>query len=117
MFLTDDMFMNVTEKILKIYQDCKGREPFSEWIGTLTVRDRARVLARLDRVETGNIGDCRSVGEDVHELRFHFGSGYRVYYGETDNTLVLLCGGDKASQKKDVKKAETYWRDYIRRTI
>jgi putative addiction module killer protein len=111
--------MNLTKKTLRIYQDCNGREPFSDWIGTLTAGDRARVIVRLDRVETGNPGDHRSVGEDVYEFRFIFGSGYRVYYGEVDNTLVLLlCGGDKSSQKKDVKKAKAYWRDYIsRRTV
>jgi putative addiction module killer protein len=111
--------MNLIKKTLRIYQDCNGREPFSDWIGTLTAGDRARVLVRLDRVETGNPGDHRSVGEDVYEFRFIFGSGYRVYYGEVDNTLVLLlCGGDKSSQKKDVKKAKAYWRDYIsRRTV
>jgi len=108
--------MDVTKKTLRIYQDRNAREPFSDWIGTLTARDRARVLVRLDRVETGNLGDHRSVGEDVYELRFCFGSGYRVYYGEVDNTLVLLlCDGDKSSQKKDVKKAKAYWREYISR--
>jgi len=110
--------MNVTPKTLKIYQDSNGKEPFSDWIRTLTPKDRARVIVRLDRVETGNWGDHRSVGEDVYELRFCFGSGYRVYYGELDNTLVLLlCGGDKSSQKKDVKKAKVYWRDYISRKM
>ncbi len=59
--------MNLTKKTLRIYQDCNGREPFSDWIGTLTAGDRARVIVRLDRVETGNPGDHRSVGEDVYE--------------------------------------------------
>jgi putative addiction module killer protein len=110
--------MNITRKTLKIYQDCNGREPFSDWIRTLTVKDRARILARLDRVETGNMGDHKSVGENVHEFRFYFGSGYRIYYGEIDNTVVLLlCGGDKSSQKKDVKKAIGYWKDYMKRRM
>ena len=83
------------------------------------MKDRIRIFTRLDRVETGNLGDHRSVGEDVSELRFHFGSGYRVYYGETDDIIVLiLCGGDKSSQKNDVLKAKQYWKEWFsRRTL
>ena len=83
------------------------------------MKDRTRIFTRLDRVETGNLGDHRSVGEDVSELRFHFGSGYRVYYGETDDIIVLiLCGGDKSSQKNDVLKAKQYWKEWFsRRTL
>lgn len=67
----------------------------------------------MDRVEQGNFGDYESVGDDVCELRFFFGSGYRIYFGEVGNTIVLLlCGGDKSSQKKDVKKAKEYWKEY-----
>jgi len=52
----------------------------------------------------------------VYELRFHFGSGFRVYYGEVNNQIILLlCGGEKSSQKKDVKKAKVYWKDFINR--
>ena len=83
------------------------------------MKDRTRIFTRLDRVETGNLGDHRSVGEGVSELRFHFGSGYRVYYGETDDIIVLiLCGGDKSSQKNDVLKAKQYWKEWFsRRTL
>ena len=83
------------------------------------MKDRIRIFTRLDRVETGNLGDHRSVGEGVSELRFHFGSGYRVYYGETDDIIVLiLCGGDKSSQKNDVLKAKQYWKEWFsRRTL
>jgi len=81
----------------------------------LPVRDRARILARMDRAETGNMGDHRSVGGDVYEFRFYFGPGYRVYYGESGSTVLLLCGGDKSSQKKDVKKAKMYWREFMSR--
>ena len=74
---------------------------------------RARVFARLDRVETGNLGDCKSVGDGVFELRLSFGAGYRIYFGEIGATVVLLLyGGDKSSQKKDVAKAKEYWNIY-----
>jgi putative addiction module killer protein len=71
------------------------------------------VFARLDRVETGNLGDYKSVGDGVFELRLPFGPGYRIYFGEVGATIVLLlCGGDKSSQKKDVVKAKEYWNLY-----
>ncbi len=73
-------------------------------------------MARIARVEVGNLGDCRSVGDGVFELKFHFGSGYRVYFGEMDNTIIILLnGGAKKSQKKDIKKAKESWKEYIYR--
>ncbi len=104
--------MNTSTKKIKIFQDNNGKEPFAEWIDSLSLKERSRIFTRLDRVETGNMGDHRSVGGGVGELRFHFGPGYRVYYGETGNTVILLlCGGDKSSQNKDIKKAKAYWRE------
>lgn len=83
------------------------------WVRSLSRHHRARVFARLDRVETGNLGDCKPVGDGVFELRLQFGAGYRVYFGEVGRTIVLLlCGGDKSSQKKDVVKAKQYWHMY-----
>jgi putative addiction module killer protein len=87
-----------------------------KWISSLSVKDRTRIFTRLDRVETGNLGDHRSLEEGVSELRFHFGGGYRVYYGETDDIIVLiLCGGNKSSQKNDVIKAKQYWKEWLTR--
>ena len=72
-----------------------------------------RIDKRLERLEDGNIGDCQSVGAGVFELRLHFGPGYRIYFGQIENTLVLLlCGGDKASQARDIELAKTYWKEY-----
>ncbi len=83
------------------------------WLHSLSRQYRARVFARLDRVETGNLGDCKSVGDGVFELRLPFGAGYRIYFGEVGTTIVLLlCGGDKSSQKNDVAKAKEYWNMY-----
>ena len=77
---------------------------FDEWIDTLRDRrDRARILLRIDRLQAGNFGDHRSVGDGVSEMRFTFGPGYRIYYVLRERTVViLLCGGDKGSQPRDI---------------
>ena len=73
----------------------------------------ARVLARLARVRQGNPGDCKPVGEGVSELRVDYGPGYRVYFGQQGQTLVvLLCGGDKRTQDRDIRLAKLYWHEF-----
>ena len=99
------------------YQREDGREPFSEWLNGL--RDKmaqARIRLRLRQVEAGNLGDCEPVGEGVLELRVHVGAGYRVYCGRHGKTVVLLlCGGDKASQARDIEQAKQLWMEWKRR--
>lgn len=106
-----------TPKRVIVYADSKGEEPFTGWLYGL--RDditRKRILARLSRLEQGNLGDCKPVGEGVSELRMFFGSGYRVYFAEHgSNIVVLLCGGDKSSQDADIQQAKIYWRSYLNR--
>jgi putative addiction module killer protein len=96
-----------------------GRIPFKEWLdGLRDVAGRAKIRVRLDRVRLGNLGDNRSVGEGVRELRVDFGPGYRVYFGFDGNRAVLLLlGGDKSSQDKDIARAKEYWREYQGRSI
>lgn len=73
----------------------------------------AFISTRLNRVIQGNFGNCRSVGGDVRELKVDYGPGYRVYFAEDGKVLViLLCGGDKRSQWKDIENAKKYWREY-----
>lgn len=95
-----------------------GRVPFRDWLYHFKdVHTRARIRTRLDRLVLGNPGDFKAVGKGIFELRFHFGSGYRVYYAEEGKTVILLlCGGDKSSQKRDIVLAQTYWEDYQRRS-
>ena len=99
---------------LQFYQTSNGREPFTEWFESIQNQEtRDRIQKRLDRLALGNFGDCRTVGGGVFELRIHFGAGYRVYFGELDNTIVLLlCGGDKSSQTRDIERARNYWLEY-----
>lgn len=81
--------------------------PFDEWLRFLKDRTgKLRILARLTSAEQGNFGDCAPVGGEVFEMRIHHGPGYRVYYTRRGATLyLLLIGGDKSSQKRDIKKA------------
>ena len=80
---------------------------FNLWLETLEMTTISRVLARLARVELGNLGDHSSVGDGISELRLFFGSGYRIYYMQQGSQLiVLLCAGDKSSQAKDIKLAK-----------
>ncbi|MBT5293414.1 MAG: type II toxin-antitoxin system RelE/ParE family toxin [Cellvibrionales bacterium] len=81
---------------------------FVKWLASLKDRRaRARVLARIDRLEMGYFGDVRPVGEGVSELRIFYGPGYRIYFIQRDSVLViLLSGGDKQSQQMDIAKAK-----------
>ena len=75
----------------------------------------ARIQARILRFETGNLGDHKDVGEGVWEARLDFGPGYRVYFGKQGEELVLLLiGGDKSSQSKDIKRAKEFWSAYLK---
>jgi putative addiction module killer protein len=100
------------------YQAVDGRIPVAEWLDGL--RDRAarhRIVARLDRLTEDLRGDWKSVGGGVYELRVDYGPGYRVYYAQDGVTLILLlCGGIKRTQDKDIEKAHAYWKDYKARS-
>jgi len=74
---------------------------------------KIRIAARINQVEAGNMGDCQPVGGGVVELRVHLGAGYRVYCGRYSKSwVVLLCGGDKSSQVKDISRAKAYWSEW-----
>lgn len=104
----------VTPKTIIAYVDEYGNEPYTQWLSGLKDRKaQERIKIRIRRLESGLYGDCESVGEGVMELRMFFGSGYRVYFGEDEgNIIILLCGGDKGSQSRDIKIAKAYWKEY-----
>ena len=101
-------------RLLEEFVTAEGRSPFSEWLNELRDRRaRARIRVRLDRVSLGNLGECRPVGGGVHELVIDYGPGYRVYFGVTGNRIVLLLtGGAKGTQQRDIEQARAYWADY-----
>ena len=103
---------------LRYYQTSDGEQPFVEWLQGLGDRQaRARIEARLARVAVGNLGDVEPVGEGVLELRIDWGPGYRVYFARTGKVIVLLLfGGDKKTQQKDIQRAKNYLQDFKART-
>ncbi|MFI5334299.1 MAG: type II toxin-antitoxin system RelE/ParE family toxin [Chlamydiales bacterium] len=102
---------------IQVYQTTKGKRPFSEWLESLRdEKGRIKVRLRLDRLVLGNFGDCKHVDGHVHELRIDFGPGYRVFFGKVGKTCVLLLtGGNKRTQSKDIKMAIQYFADYSAR--
>ena len=102
---------------LKEYLTENGQSPFSNWLlGLRNIQARARVRTRLDRVSLGNLGDHESVGNGVFELRIFYGPGYRVYYSlEGQNVVLLLIGGIKGTQHRDIQTAKAYLEYYRRR--
>lgn len=100
------------------YTTTDGRDVFQTWLDGL--RDpvaKARILVRLNRLAAGNVGDCKPVGDSIHELRIHHGPGYRVYFCYAGSELALLLnGGDKQQQSADIAKAKEYREDFLRRS-
>lgn len=97
-----------------LYVTADNKKPFSLWLAHLRdLRARAKIDIAIARLQLGNMGDAKSVGDGVHELRISYGPGYRLYFGNDGRKLIiLLCGGDKKSQKKDIQAAKTFWHDY-----
>ncbi len=108
--------MEASLKMLRLFRLKNGVVPFSEWFLSLTdIRARQKIISRLARVRAGNLGRVESVGGGVRELKFDYGPGYRVYFGQGGPEMVLLlCGGDKGSQNDDIQKAKKYWEEYKR---
>ncbi len=102
---------------IRIYTDTAGRSPFEEWLAALKdVQGRARIRARLVRLQTGNFGDCKPLREGLQELRIDHGPGYRVYLSRQGPVLVLLlCGSDKSAQDKAIHQALAYLADWKQR--
>lgn len=105
--------MNVQPRTVINYRTADGREPYLEWLRSIKDKKvRSIIRARVDRLAVGNLGDHRRIVGDLFELRIHYGAGYRIYCGERGKTIViLLCGGTKRRQQRDIEQAKTYWQD------
>ena len=99
------------------YRTATGKIPYQAWLAKLKNKTaKAAVVRRSIRIELGDLGDHKHVGDGVSELRIDVGPGYRVYYGMVGGTVVLLLtGGDKGSQERDIAQAKGYWKDHQKR--
>lgn len=92
-----------------------GKEPFLDWINKLDFKSRASIRVFIDRVAAGGTRrNVKALGDQVFEIKIDRGPGYRVYFAELDDEIILLLlGGDKSSQKYDITVAKKYWRAYV----
>ena len=97
-----------------MFVDRQGRVPFDDWFKRIRDRNaKSRITQRIDRLRDGNEGTWKPVGEGVREMKIPVGKGYRVYYGwDGVDVVLLLVGGDKSTQSKDIETAKAYWGDY-----
>lgn len=99
---------------IKYVKLLNGKSPFIEWLNALDSVTRKRINQRILRIEDGNFGDYKKITEEISELRFSFGKGYRVYYTQIGKTIIILInGGDKSSKSKDIITAKKFldeWR-------
>ena len=98
---------------LQEYISTDGHCYFADWFNDLDATAAAKIATALIRMEQGNFSNAKGVGAGVLEYRIDFGAGYRIYFGKDGNRLIiLLCGGTKNTQSKDIEKAKQYWQDY-----
>ena len=106
----------VTMFEIEEYLDERGRSPFARWLEDIDKVAAARVTIAVTRIAKGNLSNARPVGQGVSEYRLHFGPGYRIYFAMMGATLiVLLGGGSKRGQRRDIEEAQRLWADYKRR--
>jgi putative addiction module killer protein len=98
-----------------VFRDRSGKSPYLEWLDTLDWKMGERILNRVARIKRGQFGDFKALDAGLYEMRLFFGPGYRVYFGESKGKVILLLtGGDKSTQRKDIKKAQEFWNIYLK---
>jgi putative addiction module killer protein len=104
----------IKRKTIKLYTRNNGECPFIIWLESLDSTIRYRINSRLAWVTLGNLGEYKVLEDGISELKFKFGSGYRIYFSEVSGVIILLlCGGDKKTQSGDIKLAKAYLNDYL----
>ena len=112
------MLISVRPRIVKELELADGKRPFARWFERLRdVHAKAAIRVRIAKIEVeGHLGNYRVLGDSVFELKFTQGPGYRVYFGlDGDEIVLLILGGDKGSQDRDIKKAKSLWTEYLTR--
>ncbi len=109
--------MEASPREIQLYITADGRIPFKEWFDSLDRRTQAKTDQAQDKIRRGLLTakNSKYVGAGVFEFKIDFGPGYRLYFGQIDSKIILLLGGDKSTQDKDILKAKEYWADYERR--
>lgn len=95
-----------------------GTDPFEKWLKELNdIKARAKINVKIERLSIGNFNSSKPLGDGISELKINYGPGYRVYYGQSGKLVILLlCGGNKSTQQKDIATAKEYWLDFKRRS-
>jgi putative addiction module killer protein len=102
--------------VVREYLDRSGRSPYAEWFDSLNAEAAAKVATAVTRISLGNFSSVEGVGAGVFEYKLDFGPGYRIYFGKDGETLVILLGGGtKKRQQRDINAALASWQDYKRR--
>ena len=102
--------------VLEYYEKRDGTLPFNDWLNGQDATIKYKIIAKLERVELGNLGDVEPVGDGVSEIKLHFGPGFRLYYSKIGLKIILLLfAGTKRAQQKDIDKAKQYLQDYKER--
>jgi putative addiction module killer protein len=95
------------------YETLEGRSPFGGWFDRLDAIAAARITTAVTRLQEGKISNVKPVGAGVSEYKVDFGPGYRIYFGQDgERLIILLCGGYKKAQQKDIERAKAYWQEY-----
>ena len=104
---------------IEYYNNSNNKSVFEEWFNNLRDKQaKTRIINRINFLERGGLGDCKPVRDGVWELRIDYGTGYRIYYSMIGKKLILLlCGGDKRTQNRDIEQAIKYLEDYKKRKL
>lgn len=102
--------------ILEYYEKINGSMPFNDWLNSQDSTIKYKIIAKLERIELGNLGDVEFVGDGVSEIKLNIGPGIRIYYSKVGlKIILLLSAGTKRAQQKDIEKAKQYLQDYKER--